>query len=215
MLDVLINKSKFVIDILFRLSSAGLIYAFYGERVIQELAPKPLSPEDVKLIYRKVYENFIEEMDAIDNGIPMTDSEPKYKIRTHLSARVDRLNPEWNTKQTMDLDKQFVKAMDLVSKELLHYVNYFISVWLPARDYVKSSIESRFQVHESGTVLLFNERFPWKEHLFDLEKEMELGQVIKFVLFSDNANGSWRVQSVPVSPTSFILRYVYITFLFL
>lgn len=209
MLDVLITKSKFVIDILFRLSSAGLIYTFYGERVIQELAPKdaPLSPDDLKLIYRKVYENFIEEMDAIDNGIPMTDSEPKYKIRTHLSARVDKLNPEWNTKQTVNLDKQFVKAMDLVSKEFLHDVNFFISVWLPARDYVKSSLESRFQVHESGTILVFSERFPWKEHLFDLEKEMELGQTVKFVLFSDMP-GSWRVQAVPVSPTSFIPRYV-------
>lgn len=147
-------------------------------------------------------------MDAIDNGVPMTDDEPRYKIRTHLSARVAKLNPEWNTKQTIDLDKQFQLATKLVSTEFLEVVNYFISVWLPAREYVKSSLESRFQVHESGMILEFTERFPWKEHLFDLEKEMELGQVVKFVLFNDLPN-SWRVQAVPVSPSSFILRYAF------
>lgn len=202
-------KSIFVIDVIFRLSSAGLIYAFYGERVIQNLIPKdaPLSPGDLKIVYKKVYKNFIEEMDAIDNGIPMTDNEPRYKIRTDLCTRVGKLNPEWNTKQTVDLDKLFVTAMKLVSKEFLDDLNYFISVWLPARDYVKSSLENRFKVHESGMILEFTERFPWKEHLFDLENEMELGQVVKYVLFNDMRN-SWRVQAVPVSPTSFILRYV-------
>lgn len=197
----------FNICIIFRLSSAGLVYAFYGERVIQQLASKtsPLSPDDVKIIYKKVYENFIEEIDAIDNGIPMTDDEPRYKIRTNLSARVGKLYPDWNTKQTADIDIKFVTAMKLVGKEFQDEVDYFISVWLPARDYVKSSLESRFQVHESGMILEFPERFPWKEHLFDLEKEMELGSIAKFVFFKDMPN-SWRVQAVPVSPASFILR---------
>lgn len=146
-------------------------------------------------------------MDAIDNGVPMTDKEPNYQIRTHLSARVNKLNPEWNTKQNVDVDKVFVKAMDLVSKEFLDEVNYFTSVWLPARDYVKSSLESRFQIHESGAIVVFNERFPWKEHLFDLENEMELEGVIKYVLFNDLPD-CWKIQAVPVSPTSFIPRYV-------
>lgn len=53
----------------------------------------------------QVYESFIEEIDAIDNGVPMTSEEPKYKIRTHLSSRVGRLNPEWNSKQEANLDE--------------------------------------------------------------------------------------------------------------
>lgn len=209
MLDI--TKSMSIIDILFRLSSAGLIYAFYGERVIQQLASKnaPLASEDLMIIYKKVYENFVEELDAIDNGIPMTDKEPRYKIRTHLSSRVDKLNPEWNTKQTEDLDKLFEEAMNLVRDEFWSVLNYFISIWLPARDYVKSSLENRFQVHESGKILEFTERFPWKEHLFDLEKEMKLEQIAKFVIFYDMPN-SWRVQAVPVKPSSFVLRYVFI-----
>ncbi|CAG9793403.1 unnamed protein product [Diatraea saccharalis] len=190
-----------------KLSSAGLIYTYYGEKVLQQLAPKevPLSAEDLRTIYKKVYENFIEEIDAIDNGVPMTDEEPRYKIRTHLSVRVGRLNPEWNTNQIINIDEVFEKAMKLVSEEFLYLVNYFISVWLPARDYVKSSLENRFQVHKSGNILVFNERFPWKEHLFDLETEMGIVNETKYVLFQDKPK-SWRVQCVPVNPTSFITR---------
>ncbi|XP_072933178.1 MYG1 exonuclease [Epargyreus clarus] len=190
-----------------KLSSAGLIYAYYGEQVIQTLAPKdhPLPPDNLKVIFKKVYEHFIEEMDAIDNGVPMTDDEPRYKIRTHLSARVGRLNPEWNSSNTINIDDIFKKAMDLVSGEFEHTVNYFISVWLPARDYVKFALEERKQVHESGQILEFKERFPWKEHLADLEEEMGLGDTIKYVLFNDKPN-SWRVQAVPVSPGSFVTR---------
>lgn len=144
-------------------------------------------------------------MDGIDNGIPMTDQEPRYKIRTHLSARVHRLNPEWNSQQSENIDTIFEKAMDLVSEEFLYTVNYFMSVWLPARDYVKSSLEERLEVHESGQILEFKERFPWKEHLFGLEEELGLSGEIKYVLFKDKPN-SWRVQAVPVNPGSFVTR---------
>ncbi|XP_038207333.1 MYG1 exonuclease [Zerene cesonia] len=190
-----------------KLSSAGLIYAFYGERVIQTLAPKehPLHADDLKLIFKKVYKSFIEEMDAIDNGVPMTDEEPRYKISTHLSARVARLNPEWNTSQKINVEELFYQAMKLVREEFIYTVNYFISVWLPARDHVKNALEDRFEVHKSGKIVEFKERLPWKEHLFDLEEDMGLCQEIKYVLFNDKPK-SWRVQTVPVAPSSFITR---------
>lgn len=115
------------------------------------------------------------------------------------------MNPEWNSKQNINLDEVFEKAMKLVSEEFLYTVNYFISVWLPARDYVRSALDNRFEIHKSGQIIEFTERFPWKEHLFDLEEEMNIGHEIKFVIFNDKPN-SWRVQAVPVNPTSFVTR---------
>ncbi|GBP04466.1 UPF0160 protein MYG1, mitochondrial [Eumeta japonica] len=190
-----------------KLSSAGLVYAYYGEEVIKQLVPAncELKTENLKLIYRKVYENFIEEIDAIDNGVPMTDEEPKYKIRTHISARVGRLNPEWNSKQEQNIDEIFQKAMKLVSEEFLYTLHYFVNIWLPARDFVRSALESRFETHKSGEIVEFKERFPWKEHLFDLETELGMQNEIKYVIFNDKPN-SWRVQAVPVNPTSFVTR---------
>lgn len=190
-----------------KLSSAGLVYTYYGEDVIKQLVPSdsPLAAKDLEVIYKKVYQNFIEEIDAIDNGVPIASEEPRYKIRTHLSSRVARLNPEWNSKSVVNMDEIFEKAMVLVSEEFLHTVNYFMKVWLPARVYVREALDNRFVIHKSGQIVEFTERFPWKEHLFDLEEEMNIGHEIKYVIFNDKPN-SWRVQAVPVNPTSFVTR---------
>lgn len=45
-----------------------------------------------------MYREFIEAIDAIDNGISQypTDIKAKYHSRTDLSSRVGALNPWWN-----------------------------------------------------------------------------------------------------------------------
>lgn len=190
-----------------KLSSAGLVYAYYGEDIIQQLKEEStsLTNEDLKLIYKKVYESFIQEIDAIDNGIPMTEEQPKYDIHTHLSNRVKRLNPEWNSTQETNVDEFFNKAMALVSEDFLYFTRYYINTWFPARNLVRKAIDNRFQIHKSGEIVVFNERFPWKYHLFDLEQELGIEPQIKYVLFNDKPK-SWRVQAVPIDPMSFVLR---------
>ena len=50
-------------------------------------------PEDelVQILYKKVYENLIEEIDAVDNGIDVcSEGTPRYQITTTLSQRVGR-----------------------------------------------------------------------------------------------------------------------------
>lgn len=43
---------------------------------------------------------------------------------------------------------------------------------------------------------------PWKEHFFELEKEMELEKEnISLVIYNDTS-GKWRVQAIPVSEMS-------------
>ena len=83
--------------------------------------------------YYKVYENFIEEVDAIDNGISTHDGLPRYKLTTNLSARVGNLNPAWNEEKEVDVMNRFNQAMELVKTEFLDKVNYFSKCWWPAR----------------------------------------------------------------------------------
>lgn len=60
-----------------------------------------------------------------------------------------------------------------------------------------------FQVDPSGEVLLFSQGgCPWKEHLFALEKELNVETPIKFVLYTDQ-NGQWRIQCVPSGLNTF------------
>lgn len=59
-----------------------------------------------------------------------------------------------------------------------------LQCWLPARSYVKAALASRFDVDASGEIIqLDGGGFPWKEHLYDLEKELSVPTEIKFVLY--------------------------------
>ena len=50
------------------------------------------------------------------------------------------------------------------------------------------------KVDPSGEIVEFEEGgFPWKEHLFELEKDLNIDVPIKFVIYTDQ-NNKWRVQ---------------------
>ena len=83
--------------------------------------------------FSKVYENFIEEIDAIDNGISTHDGLPRYKVTTTLSSRVGNLNARWNEEGEVDETARFHQAMELVKTEFLDRVDYFAKSWWPAR----------------------------------------------------------------------------------
>uniref|UniRef100_A0A674JXM6 MYG1 exonuclease n=1 Tax=Terrapene triunguis TaxID=2587831 RepID=A0A674JXM6_9SAUR len=149
-----------------------------------------------------MYENFVEEIDAIDNGIAQWDGEPRYAMTTNLSARVGYLNPRWNDKD-QDTEAGFKKAMELVGREFLDRLDYYHHAWLPARTLVEEAIQKRFKVDPSGEILVFSQGgCPWKEHLFSLESELGVEKPIKFVLYVDQ-NGQWRVQCVPAGLHTF------------
>jgi len=46
----------------------------------------------------QVYENFLEEIDGVDNGVPAYEGVAKYKVTTTLSSRVGCLRPSWLSK---------------------------------------------------------------------------------------------------------------------
>ena len=68
-----------------KLSSAGLIYVHFGKKVLEEVLKKisAFDPKLVDILYDKMYEQFVREVDAIDNGIEIAD-EKKYEITTNL-----------------------------------------------------------------------------------------------------------------------------------
>ena len=68
-----LNRGKWVT----KLSSAGLIYAHFGQDVIMQIV-NTKDQNLIKKIYDKVYEKFMEEIDAVDNGISTHDGTPRY-----------------------------------------------------------------------------------------------------------------------------------------
>ena len=59
---------------------------------------KRLSAYDEKLVevlYDRVYEKFVCEIYALDNGIEIAEKRA-YDITTNLTGRVSHFNPQWN-----------------------------------------------------------------------------------------------------------------------
>jgi hypothetical protein len=61
-----------------KLSSAGLIYKYFGKEVLQKLLIEvwgdisgAYTESDIEKIYQKLYKNFFQEIDALDNGVKM------------------------------------------------------------------------------------------------------------------------------------------------
>ncbi|XP_061076392.1 UPF0160 protein MYG1, mitochondrial isoform X2 [Conger conger] len=185
-----------------RLSSAGLVYLHFGRLVLEQLTQ--LKPDDgqLEVLYDKLYENFVEAVDAVDNGISQYDGEARYAVSTTLSARVSYLNPPWNSK-SQDTEEGFQQAMKMVGAEFLGRVEFYQNSWLPARAVVERAVRNRTQVDPSGEVLVLEQGgCPWKEHLFSLEKDLNVETPIKFVLYPDQS-GQWRVQCVPAGLHTF------------
>lgn len=191
-----------------KLSSAGLVYVHYGREVISKILACDVQDNELNTIYFKVYENFVQEVDAIDNGVPICEGKPNYIIKTDLSSRVSKFNKDWNHVGEFNEMEAFEQAMNLVGSEFEENVLYAYKTWLPVRTLVVDALEKRFQTHKSGRILELSTPCPWKEHYFSLEEELgnDLNPQIVYVIFQDTSNNSWRIQSMPISPSSFVLR---------
>ncbi|CAH1268595.1 C12orf10 [Branchiostoma lanceolatum] len=181
-----------------------LVYLHFGQEIIANMLGEKADKKLCNVVYDKVYQNLIEEIDAIDNGVSQFDGSPRYLVTTNLSSRVGRLNPAWN-EEDQDTNERFCKAMEMVGEEFEDRVRYYSQAWWPGRKLVQDALEARHSVDSSGEVILMEQVCPWKEHLFDLEKDMKVDPSIKYVLYADQG-GNWRVQCVPVATQSFESR---------
>uniref|UniRef100_V5EUU4 CobW/HypB/UreG nucleotide-binding domain-containing protein n=1 Tax=Kalmanozyma brasiliensis (strain GHG001) TaxID=1365824 RepID=V5EUU4_KALBG len=191
-----------------KLSSAGLVWKHFGQEIIAaHLSLDATAQKDVvDLLWLKLYDDFVEAIDGIDNGISQypSDLKPKYKSRTDLSARVGYLNPSWNEKSdNTELDARFEKASAMAGQEFFNRLDYTYNAWLPARQIVVDALNRR--THPQ--LLVFEEFASWKDHLFTLEKDLNIAPTERpiYVVYPDES-GKWRIQAVPVSPESFVSR---------
>ncbi|KAL4297198.1 hypothetical protein GQ457_12G000560 [Hibiscus cannabinus] len=193
-----------------KLSSAGLVYKHFGKEIIAKELQLGEDHPDVHRLFLAIYKNFMEAIDAVDNGINQfdTDKPPRFVNNTDLSSRVGRLNLGWmDPDQSLEKENEaFQRAMTLAGSEFLDSVRFHAKSWLPARSIVMECIAERYDTDPSGEIMVLKKFAPWKLHIFELEKEMKVEPPIKYVLYEDDRGKRWRVQAVAVSPDRFDSR---------
>ena len=209
-----------------RLSSAGLVYMHFGRAIIAQHTSLPLDHDDVGLLYEKLYTDFVEAIDANDNGISAFDPaaiatagiEKRFKDGSITIASVvgDMNNPDPTCPdEPQDEDSLFGRASTFIGNVFTRKLHHASSSWLPARTTVKSAYHARREVHPSGRIIVLPKAgIPWKEHLYNFEKEASGGGEIDpenqtyYVLYAESPaeDSKWRVQCVSVSEGSFESR---------
>jgi uncharacterized UPF0160 family protein len=208
-----------------KLSSAGLVYMHFGKAIIAQHLGVSEEAGEVKILWEKIYESFIEAVDANDNGISAYDPkaieaaglEKRFSDGGFsLGAMVSRLNPNWNDPIPSDPvhgqqfeDEKFLVASTRVGEEFSRDLEYYIKAWLPARDIVRKAYANRSQHDPKGRILVFDgQAVPWKDHLYTLEGEKAGDDKVLYVLYPEKptSDAKWRIQAVPVTKDSFQSR---------
>lgn len=191
-----------------KLSACGLVYKHYGREVLAALHPQlGASTDKLEWVFERVYIDFIQGLDAIDNGIEVCDGPKRWKDGSGLSARVARLNERWNEPEGGPTeDERFERASALCGDDFCSFVASVVESELPAREYVEDALLARTSVDPSGKLLVFQSGgMPWKTHLYELEAKHGIEGQVAFVLYTDSA-GMWRVQAVTAKGTDFTNR---------
>ncbi|CDK25633.1 unnamed protein product [Kuraishia capsulata CBS 1993] len=193
-----------------KLSSAGLIYKHFGKEIISvnlELNAEKDS-ESIDLLYEKIYKEFIEAIDANDNGISAygKDAKPLFSEKNFkLASVVQHLNPSWiNDPKDADYDAAFAKASEFMGMFFTNVLNDYGKAWLPARQYVEKAVAESTSIDPQGRILVLDRFVPWQDHLFTIERETKK-KVALYVLFEDTS-GNWRISAVPAAAGSFDSR---------
>ena len=64
-----------------------------------------------------------------------------------------------------------------------HATSVAKQAWLPGRAVVEESLRQRYDVDASGEIVKLISYCPWKEHIYDLEEELQISPLIKFCLY--------------------------------
>ena len=208
-----------------KLSSAGLVYLHFGREIISRRLGQAEDSEQVGMVWRKIYESFIEALDAHDNGISAYDAagltaaglQKKFSDGGFtLGAMVGRLNPNWNDPIPEDPtaaqeaeDGRFELASQRIGEEFDRDLDYFTKAWLPAREVVAEAFSARQDYDSEGRiVVLKRQSAPWKDHLYNLEDQQPEGGKVLYVLYPEKPtpDAKWRIQCVPQTKDSFQSR---------
>ena len=196
----------------------------FGKAIIALQTGLDKESDEVEILWRKVYTDFVEALDAHDNGISVYDPKDTQGLQKRfydggigLGSLVGDLNAwsdeeergELSAAQVQDAeDNRFLEASALIGSVFQRKLKYYHRNWLPARTEVRETYTVRSRHDQEGRIMLFERGVPWKDHLYTLEAEYPEQQQVLYVLYPEGQHegSKWRIQAVPTTKDSFESR---------
>lgn len=162
-------------------SSFGLLFEEYGLSYLKKMKLK-----NTKAIYNYFVKDFIEAVDAIDNGI-FPEIKSIYKMKT-ISDVIKIFNPSYGSNDNED--EQFLKAVSLAESILSEELKNVIGK-VNANKKVKTILNKT-----KGSLLILDEYLPYEETVLTSLS----GKKIKLAIYPSN-RGGYGIKTIPISTT--------------
>lgn len=160
-------------------AACGLIWNKFGRDVIKFKNPS-LKDDDVEAVFSYIDRILIEGIDALDNGVKISDGEiPLMSISSIISG----FNP--NLYSDKNEDEAFNEIVEIVSAILSNTLNNRFAV-LKSREYVIKAYQKR----KNPKLLVLDKYYPYGEVLQEIDENEE----VDFVIFG--RKDSYAVQTV-------------------
>ena len=149
----------------------GLLWRHYGEVLCKTIKAAELIEQEI-----------VQMLDGPDNGYETTKSlvEGGRVPSLHLLSVI--FNPNWN-EETIDSDKNFFEALEIVSELLKHLINHYDARVLSELEFAKAyniSTDKEIIISPKGT-------YP---------SNIELFPEVKFIVSYDSENDNWKAKCV-------------------
>ena len=162
-------------------SSFGLLFEEYGLSYLKKLKLK-----NTKAIYNYLVKDFIEAIDAIDNGI-FPEIKSIYKIKT-VSDVIKIFNPSYGSNDKED--EQFIKAVSIAESILTEELKNVIGK-------VEAGVKVKKILNKTkGPILILDEYLPYEETVLTSLS----GKKILFAIYPSN-RGGYGIKTIPISTT--------------
>ena len=91
-------------------------------------------------------------------------------------------------RKALSEDERFEEAVQVCGADFVSVLTGIVESDLPAQTIVQQAVQDRHKVDASGEIVLFpNGGLPWRDHLYDAERNMKVEALVKFVLYQDIA----------------------------
>lgn len=171
----------------------GLLWQDFGVEYVKTQFPSVTDENEQKEIADKIDNNFIQQIDANDNGVDVMQSEVPI---TTLSEIIKSYVPFCGTEE--DVEKSFFEAVDFAKMILFRKTKKYAEHYNNLR-LIQAEIEK--QDVDNTHMLVLENSVPWKDAVLEFDKE----EKILFVVYP-NITGSWCVQTTLKDKDSFAAR---------
>jgi uncharacterized UPF0160 family protein len=163
-------------------ASFGLIWKHFGEEYCGS-----------KNVAEKFDKFFVQGVDAVDNGVNITESKYKDVFPVSLNSIVMSFVPFFDEGENKE-NEQFMKAVDIFSGIIERYVSF-----LKKEEEAKALVIDDYEKAADKRIIILKNPYPFQETLSTYKEPL-------FVIYKSPQSDTWHVKAVSENMESFKVR---------